>query len=78
MVCLIHAAQYSGSIAESTEVGNQVLRVVATDADSGRFGEISYTILMGNEVNTLHLTLEWKNTDYYLDFLIILFSLLGW
>ena len=28
-----------------------MLRVIATDADSRSFGEITYTILMGNEVN---------------------------
>ena len=48
---MLDTAQYSGIIAESAEVGNQVLRVIATDADSGSFGEITYTILMGNEVN---------------------------
>ena len=47
---MLDIAQYSGVIAESAEVGNQVIRVVATDADSGSFGEITYTILMGNEV----------------------------
>ena len=47
---MLDIAQYSGTIAESAEVGNQVLRVMATDADSGSFGEITYTILMGNEV----------------------------
>ena len=46
-------AEYSGSIPESAEVGNQVLRVVANDADSGSFGDVTYTILMGNEVSSL-------------------------
>ena len=49
--CLTYAEQYGGTIGENAEVGNQVLRVVATDADSGSLGEITYTILMGNEVN---------------------------
>ena len=48
---ILDTAQYSGIIAESAEVGNQVIRVIATDADSGSFGEITYTILMGNEVH---------------------------
>ena len=48
--CMLDIVQYSGTITESAEVGNQVLRVMATDADSGSFGEIMYMILMGNEV----------------------------
>ena len=47
---MLDIVQYSGTITESAEVGNQVLRVMATDADSGSFGEITYMILTGNEV----------------------------
>ena len=52
----VRTEQYSGTIAESTEVGNQVLRVVANDADSANLGEVTYTILMGNEVSSLQVT----------------------
>ena len=59
---MLDIAQYSGVIAESAEVGNQVIRVIATDADSGSFGEITYTILMGNEVANSHWNERTINT----------------
>lgn len=50
--------EYSATIAESAEVGSQILRIVATDADSGSFGEITYTIIMGNEVKLIRMITE--------------------
>lgn len=49
---VVHTARYNETITESIEVGNQVLRVTATDADSGSFGEVTYSIFSGNEVRT--------------------------
>ena len=42
--------EYNETFSEITEVGSQIFRIVASDADSGRFGEITYSILSGNEV----------------------------
>nr|XP_018670260.2 protocadherin Fat 1 [Ciona intestinalis] len=40
---------YSHTLPEYTRVGTQVAKVEATDADSGAFGSLSYTILPGSE-----------------------------
>lgn len=42
--------QYNETFSETTEVGSQIIRVIATDADSGSFGDVTYSILSGNEV----------------------------
>ena len=47
-ICLTE--QYNETFSESAEVGSQIFRVIATDADSGIFGEVTYSILSGNEV----------------------------
>ena len=50
LLCTLLTEQYNETFSETAEVGSQVIRVVATDADSGSFGEVTYSILSGNEV----------------------------
>ena len=37
-------------MSENAEVGSQFARVTANDADSGSLGEVTYSIIAGNEV----------------------------
>jgi len=37
-------------VPEGVAVGSQVTRLLAVDADSGSFGQVTYSILSGNEV----------------------------
>lgn len=52
LVCTHLTEQYNETFSETTEVGSQVIRVIATDADSGSFGKVTYSILSGNEVKS--------------------------
>jgi hypothetical protein len=41
-------APYSADVAENAKVGHLVRTVIATDADSGPFGRVTYSIANGN------------------------------
>lgn len=40
--------QYTMSISSHTQPGTEILNVIATDRDSGRFGQVNYELLTGD------------------------------
>lgn len=52
LIILLHtlADEYNATVSENAEVGSQFTRVTASDADSGSLGEVTYSIIAGNEV----------------------------
>ncbi|NP_001161532.1 FAT tumor suppressor-like protein [Saccoglossus kowalevskii] len=46
---------YSTDINEAAQVGDSVLQVIATDADSGFNGDVIYTIQRGDRLNQFHI-----------------------
>ena len=60
---------YSGNQDENTAAGTSIIQVTATDADSGSFKTIRYSIISGNDFNAYtidNITGEISNT-YSLD-----------
>ncbi|XP_076001821.1 protocadherin-23 [Genypterus blacodes] len=46
---------YSVSISSHTQAGTEILNVIATDRDSGRFGQVTYDIMLGDMSNLFSL-----------------------
>lgn len=40
--------EYTMSISSHTQPGTEILNVIATDRDSGRFGQVTYDVLPGD------------------------------
>lgn len=60
--------QYTMSVSSHAPPGTEILSVIATDQDSGRFGHISYSIIPG-DVSSLFIldTQTGKDTEQYAD-----------
>ncbi|VEN38816.1 unnamed protein product, partial [Callosobruchus maculatus] len=52
---------YSARIREDAQIGDKILQIVATDLDSGKNGEISYSIIRGDNLNQFEIN---ENTGY--------------
>ncbi|KAM3864775.1 protocadherin-23 [Diretmus argenteus] len=61
---VFHPEQYATSISSHAQPGTEILNVIATDQDSGRFGQVTYQLLPG-DLSTL-FALDRKTGVLYL------------